>query len=114
MACPEGNLDGRGVAPLLRQELEIGNRDLVAALDEKSKLALGEIAARLRKSIEHFPLVAHARPLHQAIRRHLNLNSERLLISEVVRRLDSLEALTLFNHPGPEILPIDLVEQVVR
>src|ERR1039457_2145262 len=97
----------------LRQELEIGNRDLVVALDQKSELALGEIAARLRERIEHFPLVAHARLLHQAIRRHLNLNGERLLISEVVRRLDPLQPLTLFNHPGPEILPIDLVEQVV-
>src|ERR1035438_6491499 len=84
----------------LRQELEIGYRDLVVALDEKSELALGEIAARLRKCIEHFPLVAHARFLHQPIRRHLNLNGERLLISEIVRRLDSLEALTLFDHPG--------------
>src|ERR1035438_194267 len=97
----------------LRQELEIGNRDLVAALDEKSELALGEIAAGLRKSIEHFPLVAHARLLHQAVRRHLDLNGECLLISEIVRRLDPLEPLALFDHPGPEILPIDLVEQVV-
>src|ERR1035438_865682 len=76
----------------LRQELEIGNRDLVVALDEKSELALGEIAARLRKSIEHFPFVAHARLLHQAIRRHLDLNGERLLISEIDRKSTRLNS----------------------
>src|SRR6266496_3867775 len=50
---------------LLRHELEIGNRDLVVPLDQKSELALGEIAARLDKGIEHFPLVANAHLLHQ-------------------------------------------------
>src|SRR5579871_1558121 len=70
---------------LFRNERELGDSDLVVALDEESEWTAGEVATRFCKRIEQHPLPAGVLDLvNHVLRRHFDLNRKRFLAVDVV------------------------------